>query len=120
MYSGERSINVISNIQNNLTLNHFFHIWGQNFSSEQIFDMELQDGGELSVSIDGVEYTGDWSEINIDGVISIDIKFESPMAAEDSTQDIGESTPGFSVLLITMTLMLVIFTRSPRLQSEGR
>lgn len=120
MYSGERSINVISNIQNNLTLNHFFHIWGQNFSSEQIFDMELQDGGELSVSIDGLEYTGDWSEINIDGVISIDIKFESPMAAEDSTQDIGESTPGFSVLLITMTLILVIFTRSSRLQSEGR
>ena len=119
MYSGERSINVISNIQNNLTLNHFFHIWGQNFSSEQIFDMELQDGGELSVSIDGVDYTGDWSEINIDGVISIDIKFESPMAAEDSTQEISDSTPGFSVLLITMTLMLVIFTGSSRRESEG-
>lgn len=120
MYSGERSINVISNIQNNLTLNHFFHIWGQNFSSEQILDMELQDGGELSVSIDGVEYTGDWSEINIDGVISIEIKFESPMAAEDSTQDIRDSTPGFSVLLITMTLMLVILTGSSRRESEGR
>ena len=119
MYSGERSINVISNIQNNLTLNHFFQIWGQNFSSEQIFDRELQDGGNLSVSIDGVEYAGDWSEINIDGVISIDIKFESPVVAEDSTQDASESTPGFSILLITLTLMLVIFTRSSRRESEG-
>ena len=82
--------------------------------------MKLQDGGELSVSIDGVDYTGDWSEINIDGVISIDIKFESPMAAEDSTQEISDSTPGFSVLLITMTLMLVIFTGSSRRESEGR
>ena len=100
-------------------MHHFFQIWGQNCSSEQIFDRELQVGGNLSVSIDGLEYAGDWSEINIDGVISIDIKFESPVVAEDSTQDASESTPGFSILLITLTLMLVIFTRSSRRESEG-
>ncbi len=112
MYTGERSINVISNIQNELTLNHFFEIWGQNFSSNQILDKSTQEGGQLAMYIDGVEYDGDWSSVLIDGVISIDIRFTSPEMPDEEV-DAG-ATPGFGVIASLVAILVSATFLGPR------
>lgn len=114
MYTGERSINVISNVQNNLTLNHFFEIWGQNFSSSQILEMSTEDGGHLAMYIDGVEYDGDWSSVLINGVISVEIQFTSPEIPEEEKVGTKE-TPGFGIFAsLAAILVASIFIGSRR------
>ncbi|MBI88387.1 MAG: hypothetical protein CMB67_05120 [Euryarchaeota archaeon] len=112
MYSGESSVNIISNIENNLTLNHFFEIWGKNFSSQQIMDLAVSEGGSLTLFLDGVEYNGDWGSIPLEGVISIEIKLSNPV--EDIVGEEEPSrTPGFSVILSGFALLLAS-SRAPR------
>jgi len=120
MYTGERSINVISNVQNNLTLNHFFEIWGQNFSSDQVMDMSAKNGGSLTMYIDGVVFTGDWSSVNLDGVVSIDIQYLSQITSTESPLD-SESgdpqdawMPGFSTILAAIAILGACFPGFPR------
>ncbi len=115
MYTGERSINVISNIQNNLTLNHFFEIWGQNFSAEQVMDMSTENGASISMYIDGAEFTGDWNNVDLDGVVSVEIVFLSPQLPTDSltpnepSQSQKGLVPGFSLILTSIAIIGAFF-----------
>ncbi|MBN28826.1 MAG: hypothetical protein CMB33_03010 [Euryarchaeota archaeon] len=115
MYTGERSINVISNIQNNLTLNHFFEIWGQNFSAEQVMDMSTENGASISMYIDGTEFTGDWNNVDLDGVVSVEIVFLSPQLPTDSltpnepSQSQKGLVPGFSLILTSIAIIGAFF-----------
>ena len=106
MYSSDQAINVVSDVTNELTLNHFFEIWGEEFSSAQIMGMGTDDGGALSITLDGVAYEGDWSAVNIDGVISVEIQFQSGQSQvnpEDGME--SESTPGFAALIATIGML---------------
>ena len=111
MYSGERSINVISNIQNNLTLNHFFEIWGQNFSADMVMDMSTDNGASISMYIDGSEFTGDWDNVDIDGVVSVEIVFTSPQFSDDyidpnePSQSQNGRVPGFSFATTSIAII---------------
>ena len=115
MYTGERSINVISNIQNNLTLNHFFEIWGQNFSAEQVMDMSTENGASISMYIDGTEFTGDWNNVDLDGVVSVEIVFLSHQLPTDSltpnepSQSQKGLVPGFSLILTSIAIIGAFF-----------
>ena len=104
MYTGSRVVNVVTDITNSLTLNHFFSIWGENLSSTQIMDYEVEEGDSLTLVIDLVEYEGDWENIPIEGVISIEIIFDSAQITDDPTED-SDSVPGFSV---TFTLISIL------------
>ncbi len=117
MYSGESSVNIISNIENNLTLNHFFEIWGKNFSSQQIMDLAVSDGGYLALYLDGVEYDGDWSSIPIQGVISVEIKLTNPIEDLEGDEETSR-TPGFSVILSVLSLLLASSRTSRWLSNE--
>ena len=106
MYSSDQAINVVSDVTNELTLNHFFEIWGEEFSSARVMGMDTNDGGVLSITLDGIAYEGDWSAVNIDGVISVDIQFQSGQSQvnpEDVTE--SESTPGFAALIATIGML---------------
>ena len=106
MYSSDQAINVVSDVTNGLTLNHFFEIWGEEFSSNQVMGMSTNDGGVLSITLDGIAYDGDWSAVDIGGVISIDILFQSSqsqMNPEDGME--SESTPGFAALIATIGML---------------
>ena len=114
MYTGERSINVISNVQNNLTLNHFFEIWGQNFSAEQVLDMKIEEGASFSLYIDGTEFTGDWSNVDIGGAVSIEIELISPqlpvnsLPTKEPNENQNRSVPGFSFMLTSIAMMVAL------------
>ena len=106
MYSSDQAINVVSDVTNELTLNHFFEIWGEEFSSARVMGMDTNDGGALSITLDGIAYEGDWSAVNIDGVISVDIQFQSDQSQvnpEDGME--SESTPGFASLIATIGML---------------
>ena len=109
MYTGSRVINVVTDITNNLTLNDFFAIWGKNLSATQVMDYEVGEGDSLSLIIDLVEYQGDWENIPIEGVISIEIIYESAEVAEDPVEN-SDSVPGFPAIftLISILAALVI------------
>ena len=117
MYSRESWVNIISNIENNLTLNPFFEIWGKNFSSQQIMDLAVSDGGYLTLYLDGVEYDGDWSSIPIQGVISVEIKLTNPIEDLEGDEETSR-TPGFSVILSALSLLLASSRTSRRLFNE--
>ena len=87
-----------------LTLNHFFSIWGENLSSTQIMDYEVEEGDSLTLIIDLVEYEGDWENIPVEGAISIDIIYNSAQATEDSTED-SDSVPGFSAIITLISII---------------
>ncbi len=111
MYTGSRVINVVTDISNNLTLNEFFSIWGENFSSTKIMDYELEEGGSLELFIDLVEYEGDWSSISIEGVISIEIIYTSPPSQiSEEEGETGDSVPGFSAILAFSSILVAMFT----------
>jgi hypothetical protein len=120
MYTGERSINVISNVQNNLTLNHFFEIWGQNFSEEQVMGMSTDNGASISMYIDGSEFIGDWSHVDIAGVVSIEIVYTSPEPASDSLMGIesseerNESVPGLTLALVSIAMLAASIVANSR------
>lgn len=122
MYSGERSINVISNIQNNLTLNHFFEIWGQNFSADRVMDMSTENGASISMYIDGTEFTGDWANVDVEGVISIEIVYASsqlpsdslPASEQDEIQD--GRLPGFTLVMASIAIMAAFIVGMSRLE----
>lgn len=104
MYTGSRVINVVTDITNNLTLNHFFSIWGENLTSDQIMDYKVGEGDSLTLIIDLVEYEGDWENIPVEGVISIEIIFDSAQTTENHAND-SDSVPGFSAILTLMSLL---------------
>ncbi len=109
MYTGSRVINVVTDVSNNLTLNDFFKIWGQNFSSTTLMDNVLLEGGSLDIFIDLVEYEGDWESISVEGVISIEIIFTSPIeVSTDDGTDSGDSVPGFSILLVLSSVLCAV------------
>ena len=110
MYTGSRVINVVTDITNNLTLNDFFAIWGKNLSSTQIMDYEVGEGDSLNLIIDLVEYQGDWENIPIEGVISIEIIYESAQTTVEATED-NDAVPGFSAI-IALTSILIAVTSS--------
>ena len=104
MYTGSRVINVVTDITNNLTLNDFFAIWGKNLSSTQVMDYEVGEGDSLNLIIDLVEYQGDWENIPIEGVISIEIIYESAKAVEAPIED-SDSVPGFSAIFALISIL---------------
>ena len=109
MYTGSRVINVVTDVSNNLTLNDFFKIWGQNFSSTTLMDNVLLEGGSLDIFIDLVKYEGDWESISVEGVISIEIIFTSPIeVSTDDGTDSGDSVPGFSILLVLSSVLCAV------------
>ena len=124
MYTGERSINVISNIQNNLTLNHFFEIWGQNFSDNQVMDMSTDSGASISMYIDGIEFTGDWDNVDLAGVVSIEIVYTSPELPTDSlpsnepSQSQNGRVPGFSGALTSIAIICAFIVGNYRRKSD--
>ena len=108
MYSGEEAIHVVSNVENMLTLNHFFEIWGENLSATTLLYKDTSDGGEITLDVNGVRYEGDWSAIPLEGVISLDIVYTSPpvMTVEEDMED--DSLPGFSMVLVLASTLLAM------------
>ena len=104
MYTGSRVINVVTDITNNLTLNDFFAIWGKNLSSTQIMDYEVGEGDSLSLVIDLVEYEGDWENIPVEGVISIEIIYESAQTTDEINED-NSTIPGFSAIIALISIL---------------
>lgn len=114
MYTGSRVVNVVTDITNNLTLNHFFDIWGQNLSSTQIMDYEVEEGDSLKLFIDLVEYVGDWGDIPIEGVISIEIIYTSAAEPESELSE-DETVPGFPMILAIVSILgALVVTRTRR------
>lgn len=109
MYTGSRVINVVTDVSNNLTLNDFFKIWGENFSSTTLMDNVLLEGGSLDIFIDLVKYEGDWESIPVEGVVSIEIIFTSPIEVlADERTESGDSVPGFSILLVLSSVLCAV------------
>jgi hypothetical protein len=108
MYSGEEAIHVVTNVQNTLTLNHFFEIWGENFSATKLLDRDTSDGGEITIDVNGINFEGNWSAISLDGVISLEIVYTSPPipTVEEDVED--DTLPGFSVVLVLASTLLAM------------
>ena len=104
MYTGSRVINVVTDITNDLTLNHFFDIWGKNLSSTQIMDYQVDEGDSLILIVDLVQYEGDWENIPVEGAISIEIIYTSAPTAVGSSED-GDSVPGFSAIIALASIL---------------
>lgn len=119
MYSGTNAIHVVSGITNNLTLNHFFEIWGQDFSETKVLDMEVGNGSTLAIFLDGAEFVGDSSSIPIADVISIDIRITSAESSDviEDADDKSRSTPGFNAIfgIISLLSAVIIARKKPRL-----
>tara|TARA_B100002019_G_C21266469_1_gene599712 strand:- start:1686 stop:3110 length:1425 start_codon:yes stop_codon:yes gene_type:complete len=108
IYSGEEAIHVVTNVENTLTLNHFFEIWGENLSATKLFDKDTSDGGEITIDVNGINFEGNWSAISLDDVISLEIVYTSPPTptVEDDVED--DSLPGFSVFLVLASTLLAM------------
>ena len=108
IYSGEEAIHVVTNVENTLTLNHFFEIWGENLSATKLFDKDTSDGGEITIDVNGINFEGNWSAISLDDVISLEIVYTSPPTptVEDDVKD--DSLPGFSVFLVLASTLLAM------------
>ena len=108
IYSGEEAIHVVTNVENTLTLNHFFEIWGENLSATKLFDKDTSDGGEITIDVNGINFEGNWSAISLDDVISLEIVYTSPptTTVEDDVED--DSLPGFSVFLVLASTLLAM------------
>ena len=108
MYSGEEAIHVVSNVENMLTLNHFFEIWGENLSATTLLDKDTSDGGEITLDVNGVRYEGDWSAIPLEGVISLDIVYTSPPTITVEEDSEVRSLPVFSMVLVLILLAMIV------------
>ena len=108
MYSGEEAIHVVTNVENTLTLNHFFEIWGENFSATKLLDRDTSDGGEITIDVNGINFEGNWSAISLDGVISLEIVYTPPPipTVEEDVED--DTLPGFSVVLVLASTLLAM------------
>tara|TARA_B100000131_G_scaffold81902_1_gene78936 strand:- start:1428 stop:2843 length:1416 start_codon:yes stop_codon:yes gene_type:complete len=108
MYSGEEAIHVVTNVENTLTLNHFFEIWGENFSATKLLDRDTSDGGEITIDVNGINFEGNWSAISLDGVISLEIVYTSPPipTVEEDVED--DTLPGFSVVVVLASTLLAM------------
>ena len=104
MYTGSRVINVVTDITNDLTLNHFFDIWGKNLSSTQVMDHQVDEGDSLILIVDLVQFEGDWENIPVEGAISIEIIYTSAPTAVSSSED-GDSVPGFSAIIALASIL---------------
>ena len=104
MYTGSRVINVVTDITNDLTLNHFFDIWGKNLSSTQVMDYQVDEGDSLILIVDLVQYEGDWENIPVEGAISIEIIYTSAPTAVSSSED-GDSVPGFPAIIALASIL---------------
>ncbi len=110
MYTGNNAIHVVSGITNNLTLNHFFEIWGQDFSEDRVLDMVAENGSTITLTLDGIQFDGDWSSIPIEDVISIEISYSSQENSElaDDAEEQKRSTPGFNSILGIISLLFAV------------
>lgn len=108
IYSGEEAIHVVTNVENTLTLNHFFEIWGENLSATKLLDIDTSDGGEITIDVNGINFEGNWSAISLDDVISLEIVYTSPPTptVEEDVQD--DTLPGFSVILVLASTLLAM------------
>ena len=108
MYSGEEAIHVVTNVENTLTLNHFFEIWGENLSATKLLDRDTSNGGEITIDVNGINFEGNWSAISLDGVISLEIVYTSPPTptVEEDVED--DTLPGFSVVLVLASTLLAM------------
>ena len=108
IYSGEEAIHVVTNVENTLTLNHFFEIWGENLSATKLLDRDTSDGGEITIDVNGINFEGNWSAISLDDVISLEIVYTSPPTptVEEDVQD--DTLPGFSVILVLASTLLAM------------
>ena len=104
MYTGSRVINVVTDITNDLTLNHFFDIWGKNLSSTQVMDHQVDEGDSLILIVDLVQFEGDWENIPVEGAISIEIIYTSAPTAVSSSED-GDSVPGFPAIIALASIL---------------
>ena len=108
IYSGEEAIHVVTNVENTLTLNHFFEIWGENLSATKLLDKDTSYGGEITIDVNGINFEGNWSAISLDDVISLEIVYTSPPTptVEEDVQD--DTLPGFSVILVLASTLLAM------------
>ena len=108
IYSGEEAIHVVTNVENTLTLNHFFEIWGENLSATKLLDKDTSYGGEITIDVNGINFEGNWSAISLDDVISLEIVYTSPPTptVEEDVQD--DTLPGFSVILVLVSTLLAM------------
>jgi hypothetical protein len=67
-------------------------------------DHEVEEGDSLELIVDLVEYEGDWENIPVEGVISIEIIYTSARVAEYPSED-GESVPGFSAIIALASIL---------------
>ena len=99
---------MVSNVENMLTLNHFFEIWGENLSATTLLDKDTSDGGEITLDVNGVGYEGDWSAIPLEGVISLDIVYTSPPTITVEEDSEVRSLPVFSMVLVLILLAMIV------------
>ena len=67
-------------------------------------DYEVEEGDSLKLFIDLVEYVGDWGDIPIEGVISIEIIYTSAAEPESELSE-DESVPGFPMILAIVSIL---------------
>ena len=108
MYSGEEAIHVVTNVENTLTLNHFFEIWGENLSATKLLDRDTSNGGEITIDVNGINFEGNWSAISLDGVISLEIVYTSPPTPTVEEDVENDTLPGFSVVLVLASTLLAM------------
>ena len=63
-----------------------------------------RDGKFKYIEKDGSIYEGDWENIPVEGVISIEIIYDSAQITEDSNEDSG-SVPGFSAIITLISIL---------------
>ena len=67
----------------------------------------MGEGDSLSLIIDLVEYQGDWENIPIEGVISIEIIYESAEVAEGPVEN-SDSVPGFPAIFTLISILAAV------------
>ena len=67
-------------------------------------DYEVGEGDSLSLVIDLVEYEGDWENIPVEGVISIEIIYESAQTTDEINED-NSTIPGFTAIIALISIL---------------
>jgi len=70
--------------QRDFTLGQFFAIWGQQLSATQLLNKTVDAGHQIKVTVNGVEVSGDPSQIKLQDKISIVVQYGPPFATPPS------------------------------------
>ena len=85
-------------------------------------DMSTENGASISMYIDGAEFTGDWANVDVKGVISIEIVYTSPQLPshslpaneQDEIQD--GRLPGFTLVMTSIAVMAAFVVGLSRIE----